>query len=47
MEKKIYYKEFKSIAEMEEFIHIFKIDEKNIIDSKFVRQGLVAMWHYV
>lgn len=46
MGKKIYYKEFKNTDKMDEFIHVFKIDQKDIIDSKFVRKGLVVMWHY-
>lgn len=44
--KKVYYKEFRSVDEMENFIEAFDIKEENIIETTIVMKGCVCMWHY-
>jgi len=45
--KEVYYKEFKTVIEMENFISVFEIKPENIIDTTIIMDGLVCMWHYV
>lgn len=44
--KKVYYKEFKTVEEMERFIKDFKIKAENIINTTIVMKNCVCIWHY-
>lgn len=45
MKKQIYYKEFRTNDELEQFISDFNIQEENIIETIFITKHLIAMWH--
>ena len=44
--RRVYYKEFKTVDEMEKFIKDFDIKSENIINTTIVMKGCVCMWHY-
>jgi hypothetical protein len=41
----LYYNEFKSMEDLEKFIDSYDIKEKNIVESRLIRKGLIVMWH--